>query len=239
MLRRMTRGAGAGRVVSRAVDSAHGRLEVAAAVAREHLISVHVEKALELIELASGRVDHSRTLQIYSRLHALTPDTEDLVRTRTLAVLGEREVVPRTAEVVQEEVDGEDRTWLVSVLGERFRPRVRNDLRRWMELHSGRAETALIEAHVENALRFVDILAELSFSEAIAVYVDMLPLPPALASMVQFFALERLSRDHLPAKFWKGRERPAGAQAAEGSAAEIGEDRGSPRTYPFRRGRPA
>lgn len=236
MLRRMTRGVAAGRAVSRAVDAARGRLEVAAAVSREHLISVHVEKALELIELAAGRVDHSRVLEIYGRLHALPRDTEDLVRTRTLAVLGEREGGVRATEVVSEESDGDDRPWLVSVLGERFRPRVRNDLRRWMELHSGRTETALIEAHVENALRFVEILSEISYSEAIAVYLEMLPLPPAVASMVQFFTLERLSRDHLPAKFWKGRERPAKSQE---DAAEIGEDRTSPRTYPFRRGRPA
>lgn len=241
MLRRMTRGAAGRQAAARVLEAARNRLEVATAVARERVLEVYVEKALEMVELAAGRLDHSRVLEIYSRLHGLTEELEQLVRTRTLAALGEQAAAPKPSEVVAEEAPAEERSWLLSVLGERFRPRVQNELRLWMELHSGRTQVALIEAHVENALRFIEILApDMSYSEAIEVYVDAIPLPPALASMVQFYALERLSRDHLPSRFWRGRSRPVGTKADDASAGtKGGHDSAASRPWPMRRGRTA
>ncbi|MGH7475274.1 MAG: hypothetical protein ACRELD_03210 [Longimicrobiales bacterium] len=200
MLRRITRGAGR-RASERILETVKSRLEVAAAVSRERLIEAHVLQALEMVELAGGRVPVARAVEIYARLHRLTPELTEIVRTRSLAALGQDASLvdveldePETAEAEED-----SRPWVMLLLGERFRPRVHLELRRWMELHSGRAEVVLLEAHVQNALRFVEILSgEMSYPEAINTYIETLSVAPPSSQMVMFFTLERLSREHLP-----------------------------------------
>ena len=54
-----------------------------------------------------------------------------------------------------------------------------------LRLAQARAEEAIIRAHVDNALMFVDMLAEdLSFDRAIDSYVRVMGLPEPMASVV-------------------------------------------------------
>jgi hypothetical protein len=67
---------------------------------------------------------------------------------------------------------------------------------RRLRLAQARAEEAVIRAHVENALMFVDTLAEeMSFDRAIDTYVRVMGVPEPLASTVATRALVALGQD--------------------------------------------
>ena len=68
-----------------------------------------------------------------------------------------------------------------------------------MRLAQARAEEAVIRAHVDNALMFVDTLAEdLSFDRAIDSYVRVMGIPEPLASVVATRTLVVLGQDLVP-----------------------------------------
>ncbi len=70
---------------------------------------------------------------------------------------------------------------------------------RRVRLAQARAEEAIIRAHVDNALMFVDTLAEdLSFDRAIDSYVRVMGIPEPLASTVTTRALVVLGNDLVP-----------------------------------------
>lgn len=72
---------------------------------------------------------------------------------------------------------------------------------RRMLLAQARAEEALTRTHVENALSFVDALAEeLPFDRAIDTYIRELAVPEPLASMVVTRVLVVLGQELLPAR---------------------------------------
>jgi hypothetical protein len=71
---------------------------------------------------------------------------------------------------------------------------------RRMRLAQARAEEALVRTHVENALAFVDALAEeLPFDRAIDTYIREMAVPEPLASVVVTRVLVVLGRELLPA----------------------------------------
>jgi hypothetical protein len=71
---------------------------------------------------------------------------------------------------------------------------------RRLRLAQARAEEALVRTHVENALTFVDALAEeLPFDRAIDTYIRELSVPEPLASTVVTRVLVVLGRELLPA----------------------------------------
>lgn len=68
-----------------------------------------------------------------------------------------------------------------------------------LRLAQARAEEAIIRAHVDNALMFVDMLAEdLSFDRAIDTYVRVMGLPEPMASVVATRTLVVLGEDLVP-----------------------------------------
>src|SRR5687767_15894078 len=70
---------------------------------------------------------------------------------------------------------------------------------RRLRLAQARAEEAIIRAHVDNALMFVDTLAEdLSFDRAIDSYVRVMGIPEPLASVVATRTLVVLGQDLVP-----------------------------------------
>jgi len=70
---------------------------------------------------------------------------------------------------------------------------------RRMRLAQARAEEALVRTHVENALMFVDALAEeLPFDRAIDTYIREMTVPEPLASVVVTRVLVVLGRELLP-----------------------------------------
>jgi hypothetical protein len=70
-----------------------------------------------------------------------------------------------------------------------------------MRLAQARAEESVVRAHVDNALMFVDTLAEeMSFDRAIDTYVRVMGIPEPLASMVATRALVTLGQDLVAAR---------------------------------------
>ena len=93
---------------------------------------------------------------------------------------------------------------------------------RRLRLAQARAEEAIVRAHVDNALMFVDTLAEdLSFDRAIDTYIRAMGIPEPLASIVATRTLVVLGQDLVPYRR-RGREQ-------EATSAEDGGDGTKPR----------
>ena len=83
---------------------------------------------------------------------------------------------------------------------------------RRLRLAQARAEESIVRAHVDNALMFMDTLAEdLSFDRAIETYIRVMGIPEPLASTVATRALVVLGQDLVP---FRRRQRGAGGAAA-------------------------
>ncbi len=175
-------------------------LDVAAAIATEELQAAHVSQALELIDLADGRVPAARVTDIYLRLHGLEDPHASVIRTRVLAELGQRARNATEEPLLPEDEDTpEAPRGPFKVLRERFRGRVHLDLRRWMELHTGRSEVLLLDIHVRNALIFVQTLQpDISIHDAVAIYREKVGVREQLGEVLYWYVLSRMSEQELP-----------------------------------------
>src|SRR5213596_1199236 len=80
-----------------------------------------------------------------------------------------------------------------------FRRKLEPAAERRLRLAQARAEEAIIRAHVDNALMFVDTLAEdLTFDRAIETYIREMAIPEPLASTVATRTLVVLGQDLVP-----------------------------------------
>ena len=80
-----------------------------------------------------------------------------------------------------------------------FKRKLEPAAERRLRLAQARAEEAIIRAHVDNALMFVDTLAEdLSFDRAIDTYIRVMGIPEPLASTVATRTLVVLGQDLVP-----------------------------------------
>jgi hypothetical protein len=183
-------------------DASRRRIELAVAVARERLLATHVDHALALIRLADDRMSYVQTLGIYTRMLGLDEDDAQMVTTRSLATLGEREAAEDWPEPIPEpEPDdraGRRRT-LLDVVRNRLRGRVDEGFRQQVEFAAARAEVALLEAHIENALEFLEILEKTqSPDDAVELYLAALEVRDGIAEVVYYKALSVLADRHLP-----------------------------------------
>src|SRR5438270_5268974 len=80
-----------------------------------------------------------------------------------------------------------------------FRRKLEPAAERRLRLAQARAEEAIIRAHVDNALMFVDTLSEdLTFDRAIDTYIREMAIPEPLASTVATRTLVVLGQDLVP-----------------------------------------
>ena len=80
-----------------------------------------------------------------------------------------------------------------------FKRKLEPAAERRLRLAQSRAEEAIIRAHVDNALMFVDTLAEdLTFDRAIETYIREMAIPEPLASTVATRTLVVLGQDLVP-----------------------------------------
>jgi hypothetical protein len=92
---------------------------------------------------------------------------------------------------------------------------------RRLRLAQARAEESIVRAHVDNALMFMDTLAEdLPFDRAIDTYIRVMGIPEPLASTVATRALVVLGQDLVP---FRRRQRGAAGAAAEADGMGAGE----------------
>jgi hypothetical protein len=183
------------------------RVELAVAVAQERLLSTHVDHALRLIQLVGDQASFAGTLGIYTRMLRLSDDESRVITTRAMAILGEQVIESRdgggawndaATEPVAAEDDGSSRSFLRS-MRQRLRGRVREDLRRWVELAAARTEVAILDTHVENAANFVDLLEqEQAASESVELYLDALEVRESVAEITYYMVLSRIADRELP-----------------------------------------
>jgi len=102
-----------------------------------------------------------------------------------------------------------------------FPRRLDEGAERRMRLAHARAEEAIIDTHVRNALMFIDTLAEdMPFDRAIDTYVRVMGVPEPLASLVATRVLVELGEELVPRRALRPRPaRDAGA-ATSGQDAE-------------------
>ncbi len=185
-------------------DTVRRRLDLAIAVAQERLLGTHVRYALDLIELVRGRVDLTSALDIYVRMLGLDDDDARVVTTQAMARIGEREEETAPSSPPQPagtgaEGDGRQHRSFIAAIRDRLRGRENDDLRTLVDLHRARTEVALLETHVDNAMSFVDVArAEMAVDEAAEMYIESLAVREAIAPVVYYITLDRLSDEFLP-----------------------------------------
>ena len=198
------------------------RVELAIAVAQERLLSTHVDHALRLIQLVGEQVPFENALGIYTRLLRLSDDEARVITTRALAILGEQVAdSPAWTEPPPEAPAAPDdgtRRSLLSNMRQRLRGRVKDDLRRWVELAAARTEVAILNTHVENARNFIELLEkDLAAQDAVELYLDALEVRESVAEVTYYLALARIAEEELPdAK--RGAKRATQAVSAAESA---------------------
>ena len=80
-----------------------------------------------------------------------------------------------------------------------FPRKINPNAERRLRLAQARGEESVVRAHVDNALMFVDTLAEdFSFDRAIDTYIRVMGIPEPLASTVATRALVELGQDLVP-----------------------------------------
>jgi hypothetical protein len=183
------------------------RVELAIAVAQERLLSTHVDHALRLIQLVGEQVPFENALGIYTRLLRLSDDEARVITTRALAILGEQvadspdkwpEPAPEPAPPPVEDSNDMRRS-LLSNMRQRLRGRVKDDLRRWVELAAARTEVAVLNTHVDNARNFIELLEkELSAQDSVELYLDALEVRESVAEVTYYLALARIAEEELP-----------------------------------------
>ncbi|MEN8374143.1 MAG: hypothetical protein ABFS34_01705 [Gemmatimonadota bacterium] len=184
-------------------DGTRRRLDLAIAVAQERLLGTHVSYALDLVELVRGRVDFASALDIYIRVLGLDDDDARVVSTQVMARIGEREDEgePSVAEPVGSPAEGDGRPHrsFIAAIRDRLRGRENDELRTVVDLHRARTEVALLETHVDNAMNFVEVVrAEVRVDEAAEMYIESLGVREAIAPVVYYITLDRLSDELLP-----------------------------------------
>lgn len=183
-------------------DAIRRRVELAIAVAQERLLSTHVDHALRLIQLVGQQVPFENALGIYTRMLRLSDDEARVITTRALAILGEQvDSKGWTAPDTPEPEPGEDESprSFMRNMRNRMRGRVKDELRRWVELSAARTEVAILDTHVDNAMNFVELLEkEQPPAESVELYLDALEVRESVAEVTYYLALARLADEELP-----------------------------------------
>ena len=163
-------------------------------------MDVHFRAAMELVDRARQDVEPARALSIYARLHRLDGPDADLLFQRVLVSLGRRST-PRSylGDTPREESGAETPQSVVAQIRKRLRGRVNLELREWVEYHTGRTETDLLWAHVENAVQFVELLQPvMAVGEAVETYTASLGVPGARAEIIYYLVLAHRSAGTAP-----------------------------------------
>jgi hypothetical protein len=192
------------------------QVDLTTAVCQERLLSTHVRHVLALVDLVEPDLQFDAALDIYARILRLTPEQARNVGSRALAAIGRRTGLTDAEEVnlelPEDESDLEDAAEAARSTGEegrfelvfsrvrrRIRGRVQDDLRQRINLAAARAEDALFETHVQNALVFGKALAdELPLHEAVDLYLDAMAIPEGVSDVVFNRALRLVADDVLP-----------------------------------------
>jgi hypothetical protein len=175
-------------------------LNMLLAVGRKRLADAHFTRAMELIEYASGVVPPPSALDIYGRLHHLTEEDYRGLKNRVLVAYAKR--TGSSGELatfvgINGDVDWDVTATVFQRLRKRLKGRRNLELRRWVELHAGAVEAELLGIHVENVIRLVGSLGDLSpVLEAVRLYMETMGLRNTLHEALYIATADRLFREH-------------------------------------------
>lgn len=165
------------------IDETREQLQLAAAVAAEAVLAQHVRFALELLAEGADRAPVERLIAAYARLHHLSDDDHRQLAERVLVALGKDPDSAPHARLQQPRS-------VFRRAAHRMRGRVHTGLRAWVDRHTARVELAVLEVHVEHALRYARILHEqCPADEAVSLYAETLALRATIAEMVRLRVL--------------------------------------------------
>jgi hypothetical protein len=179
------------------------RLERAEALAREALMDAHAELATDLVSILAPRMPFDEAIARYLETMQLEGEEKEAIGTRAVAILDEGEL---QEDMAREGTRGWGWDWRYATpLGVlRYIGRVQkrsNEEELWLELAAARAEEKLVDAHVEFALEFVNLMHEHQHADptrAVAHYLERLDVPDLRARIVYQRVLARLAEDLLP-----------------------------------------
>lgn len=198
------------RKISRAMQR---QVDLTTAVCQERLLSTHVRHVLALVDLVTDELPFDSAVDIYARILRLTPEQARNVGSRALAAIGRRSGLTEAEDLNLDLADDEsdldeagDRgseegrfDAVFSRVRRRIRGRVKDDLRQRINLAAARAEDALFETHVQNALVFGKALAEeVPLHEAVDLYLDVMAIPEGVSDVIFNRALRVVADDVLP-----------------------------------------
>jgi hypothetical protein len=198
------------RKISRAMQR---QVDLTTAVCQERLLSTHVRHVLALVDLVTDELPFDSAVDIYARILRLTPEQARNVGSRALAAIGRRSGLTEAEDLNLDLGDDEsdldeagDRgseegrfDAVFSRVRRRIRGRVKDDLRQRINLAAARAEDALFETHVQNALVFGKALAEeVPLHEAVDLYLDVMAIPEGVSDVIFNRALRVVADDVLP-----------------------------------------
>lgn len=179
------------------------KLERAEALAREHLINTHAGLATDLVGILAPRMPFDQAIERYLETMDLEGEEKEVIGTRAVALLDDADL---QEDMAREGTRGWGWNWRyatpIGVL--RYIGRVQkrsSEEELWLELAAARAEEALVEAHVEYASAFVELMDEHDHADptrAVAHYLERLDVPELRARMVYQRVMARLAEDLLP-----------------------------------------
>jgi hypothetical protein len=188
------------------------QVDLTTAVCQERLLSTHVRHVLALVDLVTDELPFDSAVDIYARILRLTPEQARNVGSRALAAIGRRTGLTESDDLNLDLGDDEDLDEpadhgsdegrfgaVFSRVRHRIRGRVKDDLRQRINLAAARAEDALFETHVQNALVFGKALAEeVPLHEAVDLYLDVMSIPEGVSDVIFNRALRIVADDVLP-----------------------------------------
>lgn len=188
-------------------DTTRRKLEVTSAMAWEALVDVHVEQALQYVELATSFEPVEESLPRYLNELDVDATMAAAVRTRVLtAVEEEPPVAP--ADLFDAPADGDEDApdedgWSIFRQPQRVvrdvirRQRRSEAFERITQLAMARAEENVIRTHIENAIGFVALLEDLPLDRAIENYLVAVKVSGGRAQTVFQRTMARLADVHL------------------------------------------
>jgi hypothetical protein len=175
-------------------------LQIAAAMARERILETHVSRLLELIQITETKLSTKKATETYIQLHSVDQETARQISSMALAALGKKRETGSAIKIDMTDTgtatksDPNSRRSLFAQIRLRLSGGIYHELREPIELHTGRTQVALLHTHVENALRFVQILRpEQSIATAAELYHELVNVRRPVAEIVYFMVLDRLS----------------------------------------------
>jgi hypothetical protein len=184
------------------------RLEMAAAAAWEAVVDAHANHAAGFVALLGQRLPFDQAVERYLEEMDVRDPMASAIRSRVLTRLEALPDVPAPAPDSEAGAPAE-----VAAPGglKRFRPdvvakgiarkvRATEAVEEWIRLAIARAEEGVLQAHIDNAVAFTDIVrGHLGLDEGVEDYIDLMRITGGRAQSVYQRTMARLADIHLPA----------------------------------------